>query len=142
MMGHGGTALSIIVAAVADWIFSAPYYGVLGRTWMAAQSKTPEQCKAEMAAKSKVALYTLLVLSFVTMIIMAWASYGVLFHRDRFTVRAGLFSAAALWLGFGLTTLAVNNAYAGRKATLTAIDSVNWLGAMLIIGSVIGWFGA
>ena len=30
---------------------------------------------------------------------------------------------------------------AGRKPMLTVIDGIGWLGAMLIIGAIIGWFG-
>ena len=40
-----------------------------------------------------------------------------------FTVRNGLISAAFVWLGFVVTTMAVNNAFSGRKAALTVIDS-------------------
>jgi hypothetical protein len=141
MMGHGGNALAIVVAAVAAWMFGAVYYGALGPKWIAAQGKTLEQCKAEQASKSKVAFFAPFVLSFIAEIVMSWATYGVLFHMNRFTVRAGMFSAAALWVGFVLTTIVVNNAYAGRKVMLSVIDSVHWLGVMLIIGAIVGWFG-
>jgi len=39
---------------------------------------------------------------------------------------------------FIATTVAVNNAYPGRKFILTVIDAGHWLGVMLIIGAVIG----
>ena len=42
--------LSIMVAAVAAWLFGGVYYTALGRAWMAAQGKTMEQCQAEMAS--------------------------------------------------------------------------------------------
>jgi hypothetical protein len=35
----------------------------------------------------------------------------------------------------------INNAYSGRRAMLTIIDAAHWLGALLIIGAVVGWFG-
>jgi len=41
-----------------------------------------------------------------------------------------------------LTTVVVNNAFQGRKAMLSVIDSIAWLGALIIIGAIIGWFGA
>jgi len=34
-----------------------------------------------------------------------------------------------------------NNAFAGRKAMLTVIDSAAWLGALVIIGAILGWMG-
>jgi hypothetical protein len=135
-------ALAIIVAAVAAWIFGAAYYGVLGRKWIEAQDKTMEQCKAENAGKSTAAKVTPFVLSFVAELLMASALSGIMFHIGIYTVRAGAFSGFMCWLGFVLTTIAVNNAYTFRKTTLTAIDSGHWLGALVIIGAILGWFGA
>ena len=103
--------------------------------------KTMEQCQAEQAAKSGLAKYAPFILAFVGEVIMAWALYGILVHLNAFTLRAGLISGALIWFGFVLTTMTVNNAFAGRKATLTAIDSVAWLGALLIIGAIVGGMG-
>jgi hypothetical protein len=74
---------------------------------------------------------------------MAWALAGVLGHLGpgQVTVLNGAISAFFLWLGFVVTTIAVNNAYAGRKLALTAIDSVHWLGVLVVEGLIIGAFG-
>ena len=134
--------LSILVAAVAAWLFGALYYGVLGKPWVEAQGKTMEQFKAEYAAKvGKLSAQIPFILTFVAELIMAWVLYGILVHLKTFSIRAGLISAAFVWLGFVLTTIAVNNAFSGRKWTLTAIDSGAWLGALLIIGAIVGWMG-
>ena len=135
-------ALAIVVAASAAWIFGAVYYGVLGRKWIEAQGKTVEQCKAETADKSTAAKATPFVLSFIAELLMASALSGILFHIGIYTVRAGAFSGFMCWLGFVLTTILVNNAYTFRKVTLTAIDSGHWLGVLVIIGAILGWFGA
>jgi uncharacterized membrane protein len=135
-------ALAIVVAAVAAWIFGAVYYGVLGRKWIEAQGKTIEQCKAESAGKSTAAKAMPFVLSFVAELLMASTLSGIMFHIGIYTVRAGAFSGFMCWLGFVLTTVAVNNAYTFRKVTLTAIDSGHWLGVLVIIGAILGWFGA
>jgi hypothetical protein len=108
---------------------------------MAAQGKTLEQCKAEQAGKSAVAMAAPFVLVFLAEIIMAWVLYGILLHLNMFTMRAGLISGAFCWLGFVVTTIASNNAFSNRKAMLTVIDSVAWLGALLIIGAILGGFG-
>ena len=133
--------VSIVLAAAAAWIFGGIYYTTLGRQWMAAQGKTMEQCQAEMAGKSGAAKAMPFILVFVGEIIMAWVLYGILVHLNMFTVRAGAISAAFCWLGFVLTTAVANNAFAGRRPMLTIIDSGAWLGAMLIMGAVLGWFG-
>jgi hypothetical protein len=72
---------------------------------------------------------------------MAWAMYGILFHMGMFTLRAGAISGAALWFGFVLPTITANYAFAGKKPMLTVIDSAAWLGAMVIIGAIVGWMG-
>jgi hypothetical protein len=134
--------LSILVAAVAAWLFGAVYYGALGRHWVAAHGKTMEQFNQERAAKTGIAGAWPFILAFVAQIIMAWVLYGILVHLNAFTLRAGMISAAFCWFGFVLTTMAVNNAFGGRKAMLTAIDGGHWLGVLLIIGAIVGWWGA
>ena len=141
-MSHAGNILAIVTAAIAAWLFGGIYYTALSGPWLRAMGKTLEQCKAEQAAKVGIAKAAPFILAFVGDLIMAWATYGILLHMNMFTVRAGAITGAACWLGFVLTTVTVNNAFQGRKAMLSVIDSIAWLGAMLIIGAVIGWFGA
>jgi hypothetical protein len=141
MMAHTVNYLSVLIAAVAAWLFGGVYYTALGRYWMAAQGKTMEQCQAEYAGKSGAAKAAPFIVVFVGELIMAWATYGILFHLGMFTLRAGAISGAALWLGFILPTIAANYVFAGRKPMLTVIDSAAWLGAMVIIGAIVGWMG-
>jgi hypothetical protein len=141
-MMHSVNWLSVFAAAVAAWLFGAVYYTTLGKYWMAAQGKTMDQCKAEMAGKSGAAKAAPFILVFVGEVIMAWAMYGVLFHMNMFTLRAGAISGAALWLGFVLTTITGNYMFHGRKPMLIVIDSAAWLGAMIIIGAIVGGMGA
>jgi Protein of unknown function (DUF1761) len=133
--------LPVIIAAIAAWIFGAAYYSVLCRAWVAAQGKTMEQMKADNAGKSTAAKATPFILSFMAEIVMAIAMSGILFHISIYGLGAGLFSGLMMWLGFVLTTIAVNNAYAFRSMALTAIDAGHWLGVLLIIGGVLGWIG-
>jgi hypothetical protein len=133
--------LSILIAGVAAWLFGAVYYTALSGPWMAAQGKTMDDCKAEMAGKSKLEMYLPFVLAFIGSLIMAWALYGVLVHLKSFSIRAGMISGAIIWFGFILTTMAVNNAFTQRKVMLTVIDSLHWLGGLLIMGLIVGWMG-
>ena len=134
--------LSIAIAAIAAWLFGAVYYTALSAPWLAAQGKTLEQCKAEQAGKTGVSRYAPFILALVGELIMAWAIYGLLLHLNAFTVRAGIVSAVLCWFGFVLTTVTISNAFAGHRAMLTVIDSAGWLGAMLIIGAIVGAMGA
>ncbi len=133
--------LPVIIAAVAAWIFGAVYYGILCKAWLAAQGTTVEQTKAANAGKSSAAKATPFVLSFIAEIVMGVAMSGILFHIGIYGLGAGLFSGAMIWIGFVLTTIAVNNAYTFRSVRLTAIDAGHWLGVLLIIGGILGWMG-
>jgi hypothetical protein len=133
--------LSILVAAVAAWLFGGVYYSALGKHWMAAQGKTMEQCKAEMAGKSGAAKAAPFIVVFIAEFVMAWVLYGILVHLNMFTVKAGIISGAFCWFGFVLTTIASNYAFHGRRPMLTVLDSGAWLGALVIIGAILGWMG-
>jgi hypothetical protein len=133
--------LSILIAAVAAWIFGGVYYTALGKPWMAAQGKTPEQCQAEFAGKSGAARAAPFIVVFVAEFVMAWVLYGILVHLNMFTVKAGIISGAFCWFGFVLTTIASNYAFHGRRPMLIVLDSGAWLGALVIIGAILGGMG-
>jgi hypothetical protein len=140
-MMHPHNITGIVIGAVAAWVFGAIYYTALGRPWLAAQGKTIEQCKAEQAGKPQLTFYLPFLLSFIGALIMGLVLYGILTHTGMFTVRAGAISGAFCWLGFVLTTVTINNAYQGRRWSLTAIDAVHWLVVLVIIGAIVGWMG-
>src|SRR6266567_1761431 len=130
-MGGHVNVLSVLIGAVAAWIFGAIYYTALGKVWMAAQGKTEESCKAEFAAKSGIAKFAPFVLSFIGALITGVVLYGILTHSGLWSLRAGVITGAFCWFGFVLTTVVINNAYAGRKVMLSVIDSGHWLGALM-----------
>ena len=141
VFSHAANLGSILIAAVAAWIFGGVYYTALSKPWMAAQGKTLEQCKTEQDTKSGIAKGAPFVIVFVSEIIIAWVLYGILLHLNAFTLRAGIISALFCWFGFVLTTIATNNAFQGRRFMLTVIDGAGWLGAFVIIGAIVGWWG-
>ena len=100
-----------------------------------------EQCQAENAGKSTAVKVTPFIVSFIAELAMASVLSGVMFHVNIYTVRAGAISGALCWLGFVLTTVIVNNAYTFRRVSLTAIDTGHWLGVLVLMGAILGWFG-
>ena len=54
----------------------------------------------------------------------------------------GVISGFFVWLGFMATTVAVNQRYEGFGWDLTIIDAGHWLGVAIIMGAVIGSWGA
>jgi Protein of unknown function (DUF1761) len=130
--------LAVLIAAVASFIVGAIWYGVLGRQWMAALGWS----EAEHAANRKPPVVPMII-SFIAEIVMAFVLAGAIGHLGpgQTTIRNGIISGAILWAGFVLTTMVVNNAYAKRGVTLTAIDAGHWLAVLLVQGAVLGAIG-
>jgi hypothetical protein len=130
--------LAVLVAAVAAWVLGAAWYRVLSAQWLAALGKT----RADLSGPDgKPKSYVPFILVFVAELIMAWMLAGLLGHLGAVTVKNGVVSGAFCWFGFVLTTIAVNNAFAGRKVMLTVIDAGHWLAVLVLIGAIIGAFG-
>ena len=132
----GMNYLAILVAALAAFGWGAIYYMTLSRQWLIAVGMTREQLQS---ARSPVPF----VISFVALVVMGWVLAGTLGHLGpgQVTPKNGIISALFLWLGFVVTTIFVNNAYPGRKYSLSLIDSIHWLGVVVIQGAVIGGMG-
>jgi len=136
--------LAIVIAAVAAWVAGAVWYGVLAKPWVAAQGKTMEEFKAQQAAlRGSPLAYAPFIIAFVAELVMAWALAGVVGHlgAGQVTLRNGVISAFFLWVGFVVTTLAVNYAFAQRGVKLATIDAGHWLVVLLVEGAVIGAMG-
>ena len=131
--------LSVLAAAIAAWLFGAVWYTVLSKPWMAAQGWRGRE---DLPQKSGAAAAAPFIISFVAELIMAAMLFGIIQHIGEVNVRRSLFSAFFIWLGFVATTITVDNAYPGRRLMLTVIDSAHWLGVLLVMGLVIGLFGA
>lgn len=127
--------LAILLAALAAFGWGAIYYMTLSKQWLAAVGMTKEQMQSRSAAP--------FVISFIALIVMSWVLAGTLGHLGpgQVTVKNGIISGLFLWLGFIATTVFVNNAYPGRKYSLSVIDSIHWLGVVVIEGAVIGAMG-
>lgn len=128
--------LAILLAAVAAFAWGAIYYTSLSKQWLAAVGMTKEQLGQK---RSPVPF----VISFVALVVMAWVLAGTVGHLGpgQVTLKNGIISALFLWLGFVVTTVFVNNAYPGRKYSLSVIDSIHWLGVLVIQGAIIGAMG-
>jgi hypothetical protein len=132
----GMNYLAIVIAAVAAWLAGAGWYMALGKTWTAAlgtEKMTP--------AGQRPAAFLPYVYAFIAELLMAWILAGLLGHIGALTVRGGIISAAFCWLGFVMTTMAVNNIFAGRDARLLLIDGGHWLLVLVLMGAIIGGMG-
>lgn len=125
--------VAVIAAAGASFIFGGIWYSALARHWMDAVGRPPE------SFKDSIGLY---LVTFAAQLIMAVMLAGAIVHLERggvpATLRTGLVTAAFIWFGFVVTSMAVNYAFHGARTKLTLIDGAHWLGVLLIQGAVIG----
>ena len=134
----GVNYLAMLIATIAAFAFGAAYYMSLSRPWLAAIGKTKEQIVAEGGGTP-----VPFIVSIVALAVMAWVLAGGIAHLgpSPVTLKNGVVSALFMWLGFVITTMAVNNAFGQRKASLTIIDGIHWLGVLVIQGAIIGVMG-
>jgi hypothetical protein len=132
----GMNYLAILIAAVAGFAFGAVYYISLSKQWLAAIGMTKEA----LAAKRSPVPF---VVTIVALLIMAWVLAGGIGHLGpgQVTLKNGVISALFMWLGFVITTLAVNYSFGQRRPMLTVIDGIHWLGVLVIQGAIIGAMG-
>lgn len=130
--------LAIFAAAVAGWMFGAIWYGALAGPWMRAAGLS----EADMTGPDgrRKAPIVPLAVAFAANFVMALILAGVIAHtaKQGVTIYAGALVAAICWLGFVITTLATNNAFARARPMLTFIDGGHWLGVLLVQGVVLG----
>ena len=111
------TFLSVIVAAVAGWMFGAAWYMTLAKPWMeAAGIKTGPDGKPENESALPY------ILSGIAMIIVAGMMRHTFASSGIDTVGKGLMSGLGIGLFFISPWIMINNAYGGRPMKLTLID--------------------
>ena len=132
--------LSVGIATLAGYVVGAVYYMALGKAWMKAVGIDP----AAMTMR-----YSPFVISFVAEFVLALVLYVVLdditfagTFSAEFDLVSGVTWSAILWLGFVAVPLLVNHRYQGSSWALTVIDGIHWLLVLVVMGAVIGWFGA
>lgn len=129
----GISYLAVLAAAVAGFAFGAVYYTTLGRQWMAAADIDPETMNRSDPVPFIVAA--------IAQLIMAYLFAGTLGHLGNHSLSGALITAVFLWLGFIVTTMAVNHRFQGAKPMLTIIDAGHWLGVLLVMGVVLSLIG-
>jgi hypothetical protein len=127
--------LAVVVAAVVAWLFGAVWYMALSKPWLKAAKLDP----ATMS-KSKLPFLIFFIAELIMALVVALVVGAMTGGEPALT--AGLVFGFVLWLGFVATTLTANHRYENFGWDLTLIDGGHWLGVLLIIGAVIGWFGA
>lgn len=128
--------LAVVIAAVASFVFGSVFYMAFARPWRAALGKSEADIKAAMSPVT-------FIVAAVAQLVMAFMLAGIIGHlgEGMATAGNGMIAGFFIWLGFVVTTLAVNHGFQGARRALTLIDGGHWLGVLLIQGLVIGLMG-
>ena len=117
------------------------YYSAASKSWLAARARpwsSARPNRRQSPASAKVAPF---IVVFVAEIIIGLGAVRHPGAHERIHAARRRHFGRAVWFGFVVTTMTSNYAFHGRKAMLTVIDSVAWLGALVIIGAIVGWMG-
>jgi Protein of unknown function (DUF1761) len=136
----GTNYLAILIAAVVAWLAGAAWYMSLGKIWTSALGMTPEQMEAR---RKQPGAHLPFIYVFLAELVMAWVLAGLLGHLGpgQVTPINGLISGTFCWLGFVITTMVANNAFAGHDSRLLLVDGGYWLLVLLLMGGIIGGMG-
>jgi hypothetical protein len=124
--------VAIALAGVAAFIFGAVYYMSLGKAYQSALGNNWDDCKGKKPPLGPLAI------CLVAEWIMASMVVTVLAGANIHGAQGGAISGAMLGVGFMATSTFVNNAFPGRKVTLSIIDSIHWIVVATIEGAIIG----
>ena len=109
----GFNYLAVLLAAAAGFGVGFAWYGTLGNAWMKALGKSKKQLKPRPAP---------FVISIIALLVAAYVLAGLIGHMGEVTLRNGVISAAFVWTGFVVTSIAVNYAFQNAKPVLIAGD--------------------
>lgn len=132
MVFAGINYIAVIVAAIVGFAAGSVWYSAFGAAWRAALGQTE-------AFKPRPGPFITAILA---QLLMAYMLAGVLGHLGDVTLQNGIVGGAFIWLGFVATTIAVNDSFQGANVSLTLIDAGHWLVVLVLMGGVIGLFGA
>jgi len=129
--------IAIVIAAVAGFGIGAIWYTFLfQKPWMAAMGIDEEKIRAGGGPGA-----TPFIVAGIGHLVMAFVFSAFLHSLGAATLVGGLAIGFFAWLGFVITSMAVNNGFGGRNVMVTVIDGGHWLVVLLVMGLIIGAFG-
>jgi hypothetical protein len=128
--------LAVGAAAVASFFFGFGYYSVLAKAWVRATGRPEGGLKAGGMAKP-------MIITIICQLLVAFFLAGILGHlgTKMVNIEGGLITGFFVWLGFSMTTTAMNYAWQRAKLSLYIIDGGHWLSVLLLQGVVLGAMG-
>lgn len=129
--------IAIVIAAVAGFGVGAVWYTFLfQKVWMEAMGIDEEKIRAAGGPGA-----TPFIVAAAGHLVMAFIFSAFIHSLGAATLGGGLAIGFFAWLGFVVTSMAVNNGFGGRDVMVTVIDGGHWLAVLLAMGLIIGAFG-
>ncbi len=125
--------IAVLAAAAAGFVFGAIYYTTLGKQWMAAARLNPDDIN-----RSNPVPY---IVAAVAQLVLAYMLAGMIGHLGDASLKGAAITAFFIWIGFIVTTMAVNHRFQGARPSLTVIDCGHWLGVVMIMAVVLSTIG-
>ena len=124
--------LSIILAAVAAWIFGAIWYGIIGKRWMEASGLTEESIDRKNPAPY--------IVSFICAVLVAGMFRHVLAMSGVETLGKSALTGLGLGLFIAAPWIATNVMFSQRSKSLIWMDGVYPTIGMALMGIVFALF--
>ena len=131
--------LAVVLATASSMIIGSIWYakGVFGNTW--AKLAKVDLSKTTGAAKAIIAT---IIVSLLTAYVLAHVSYlsHQFFHHS--FLQDALTTSFWLWLGFTAARFITHDAFESRPVKLTVLNCTHELVTIMVMGLIIGLFGA
>lgn len=139
MIIGGINFIAVFIAAVVAFGFGAFWYTLLADPWMKAVGWSEEKIAYHRAHGPETRAP--FAISFIAELVMAAVLAVMIGRLGPVTIWQGIVTGFLLWLGFVVTSMAVNHAFGGAQPMLTVLDGLHWLGVLVLQGTTIGAFG-
>jgi hypothetical protein len=126
--------LAVFIAAIVYYVGGALWYSpiLFGKSWMGLVGLTEEKIKEGQKEAWKSYL-----IAAISAILISYGIARVEAYLNVITVGGGLHVGFWTWICFVITTMATNNAFAGRSFKLLLIDGGYHLYGFVLIGVVL-----
>lgn len=130
MNAFHANVLAVLAAAVLQWLIGWLWYGVIFSKSYRALVGAPENQKQPNPAAT-------MALIFITNVILAFALAQIVLLSGVSTIGIGMFVGVVCGLGFVVPPLLAQHVSEGKPFKLFGINSIYWLIAMGLSGSLI-----
>lgn len=129
--------LIVVLAAVVAYAFSAVWYTVLSKPWMAAAEIPMDANGRPLGNRSMMPF----LIGFIAQLLVAGMMRHIFVQAHLTTVMLGLMGGFGIGLFLITPWVVMNYSFAGRKTQLMWLDGVNSTVGCTLMGLVFGIFG-